>query len=99
MSAVRREWWLAALTDRLVWARVSEHESGIAHVLDASGNTHTYEDVQTAHAALMDAGFRAFDGLDAEDAAQMGFVLASASPPQGEDDEALVARMMQPLPK
>ena len=47
--------------------------------------------------ALLDAEFRAFDGLDEEDAALMGFDLDSVAPPQGDDEDELLAQMMQKL--
>ena len=48
-------------------------------------------------AALLDAEFRALDGMDDEDAAELGLPLAELLPPEG-DDEALIARMVQEIP-
>jgi hypothetical protein len=46
---------------------------------------------------LLDAEFRAFDGLDEEDAAIMGFDLESVEPPHSNDDEELLSLMVQKL--
>jgi hypothetical protein len=97
MSDVSREsWWLASLGRTIVWARLREREAGTAEVFDSDGNTLAYDSVDTARAALMDAEFVEFDGLDEDDALERGFSLAELSPPQGED-EALRARMVQQL--
>ena len=37
------------------------------------------------HTALLDADFRAYDGLDSDDADQMGFDLDEVAPPDGID--------------
>lgn len=95
MSAHDEQWWLAALGDTLVWARMRVLESGIAEVFDARGETLRYDDEDAARAALMDAEFRAFDGLDEDDAALMGFDLDSTEPPQAEDDEELLPLMTE----
>jgi hypothetical protein len=91
------EWWVAAIGDTLVWARLDVLESGIARVFDSSGEHPRYDDEQHARMSLLDAEFRAFDGLDEEDAAAMGFDLDSAEPPRGEDDEELLSMMVQKL--
>ena len=91
------QWWLAALGDMLVWARLRISESGNAEVFDARGETLVYDDEDSARAALLDAEFRAFDGLDDDDAAQLGFDLDSLAPPEGEDDEEWLALMTEKL--
>ncbi|MFC4727581.1 hypothetical protein [Coralloluteibacterium thermophilus] len=91
------QWWVAALGRNLVWARLRLRESGIAEVFDCDGNTLTYDSLDSARAALLDADFRAFDGLDADDAAEMGFSPSEIAPPQGEDEAALRAQMVQSL--
>jgi hypothetical protein len=48
--------------------------------------------------ALLDAEFRAFDGLDEDDAALLGFDLDEKEPPRGDSDEELLPRMIQKLP-
>ena len=78
-------------------APLSVFESGIAEVFDSSGERPRYDDEQQARMALLDAEFRAFDGLDEEDAALMGFDLDSVAPPQGDDEDELLAQMMQKL--
>lgn len=79
------QWWLATIGNLLVWARLRVRESGIAEILDSDGRTDTYDSEDSAHAALLDAEFRAWDGLDADDAAQMGFDLEDVAPPDGVD--------------
>ena len=97
MSAHDEHWWLAALGDMLVWARLRVLDTGNAEVFDARGETLVYDDEDAARAALLDAEFRAFDGLDDDDAAQLGFDLDSLAPPEGEDDEELLALMTEKL--
>lgn len=82
-------WWLATLGRNIVWARLRVREAGTAEVFDADGNTLAYDSEDTARAALMDAEFVAYDGLDAEDALARGFDLAAVRPPQAGSDEAL----------
>ena len=96
-QTARREWWLASLGRTLVWAQLRVREAGTAEVLDSDGNLLAYDSEDTARAALMDAEFVAFDGLDEEDALDRGFSLAEILPPQGEDDDALHGRMVQTL--
>jgi hypothetical protein len=91
------EWWLATLGRTLVWARLRVREAGTAEVFDSDGNTLAYDSEDTARAALMDAEFVAFDGLDAQDALERGFDLAEAQPPQADNDDALRAKMFQTL--
>ena len=91
------QWWLAALGDMLVWARLRVSESGNAEVFDARGETLVYDDEDSARAALLDAEFRAFDGLDEDDAALMGFDLDSTAPPEAEDDDDLLPLMTEKL--
>ncbi|MFC4821162.1 hypothetical protein [Dokdonella ginsengisoli] len=92
------QWWLAALGDTLIWARLSVLDSGIAEVLDNDGRVLRYDDETAARMALLDAEFRAFDGLDEDDAAVLGFDLDSVEPPSGDSDEDLLKRMVQKLP-
>ena len=89
MSTPRDSWWLASLGRTLVWARLREREAGTAEVFDSDGNTLPYDSLDTARAALMDAEFVEYDGLDEEDALQRGFSLAEVAPPQGEDAAVL----------
>ena len=91
------QWWLAARGDMLVWARLRVSESGNAEVFDARGETLVYDDEDSARAALLDAEFRAFDGLDEDDAALLGFDLDSTAPPEAEDDEDLLPLMTEKL--
>ena len=96
-STARDEWWLASLGRTIVWARLRVREAGTAEVFDSDGNTLAYDSEDTARAALMDAEFVAFDGLDEDDALERGFSLGEVSPPTGDDDDALRARMVQRL--
>ena len=90
------QWWLASLGRTLVWARLRVLEAGTAEVFDSDGRTQAYPSEDDARAALLDAEFVAFDGLDEEDALARGFSLSELSPPEG-DDEALRQRMVQSL--
>jgi hypothetical protein len=90
------QWWLASLGRLLVWARLRVKEAGTAEVFDSDGNTLAYDSEDSARAALFDAEFVAFDGLDEDDALARGFSLTEVQPPRGEDDE-LVPRMTQHL--
>ncbi len=91
----KSQWWVAALGDTLVWARLTELDSGSAQVFDCDGRTLPYADAAEARAALLDAEFRAFDGLDEDDADLLGFDLASIQPPSGDSDEDLHPSMTQ----
>ena len=91
------QWWVAALGDVIVWARLTVLPSGIGQVLDASGERLRFDDEEAARNALLDANFRAFDGLDEEDAAVMGFDLDSVEPPHANTDEELLPLMTEKL--
>lgn len=91
------QWWVASLGDTLVWARMRVFDSGLAEVFSADGETLRYDDEDSAHGALLDAEFRAFDGLDEDDAAVLGFDLDSIDPPEAENDEDLLRYMTQKL--
>ena len=93
----RESWWLASLGRTIVWARLREREAGTAEVFDSDGNTLPYDSPDTAHAALLDAEFVEFDGLDEEDALERGFSLDEVAPPMADSDEALRPRMVQQL--
>ena len=96
-STTPDNWWLASLGNTLVWARLREREAGTAEVFDSDGNTLAYDSLDTARAALMDAEFVEYDGLDEYDALERGFSLHEVKPPQARDDEALRGRMIQQL--
>jgi hypothetical protein len=91
------QWWLATLGRTLVWARLRALEAGTAEVFDSDGNTLAYDSEDTARAALMDAEFVSYDGLDADDAQARGFTLDEIHPPVAETDDALRACMFQTL--
>ena len=93
----RTEWWLASLGRTLVWARLRVREAGTGEVFDSDGNTLVYDSEDSARAALMDAEFVSFDGLDEDDALARGFSLDEVAPPRGDDDAALRAGMVQTL--
>jgi hypothetical protein len=95
--ATIEQWWVAVLGDVLVWARMRVLESGMAEVFSAEGETLRYDDEDSAHAALLDADFRAFDGLDEDDAAMLGFDLDEIAPPEAENDEELLPLMTEKL--
>ena len=92
------QWWVAAVGDTLIWARLTITDSGIAEVFDSDGGTLRYDDETAARMALLDAEFRAWDGLDEEDAALLGFDMEEVEPPHGDSDEELLARMVAKLP-
>ena len=96
-SGTIEQWWVTSLGDLLVWARLRVLESGRAEVFSAEGETLRYDDEDSAHAALLDAEFRAFDGLDEDDAVQLGFDLESVEPPEAGDDEELLTLMTEKL--
>lgn len=91
------EWWLASLGRTLVWARLRVRDAGTAEVLDSDGNTLAYDSPDTARAALMDAEFVAFDGLDEDDALARGFRIGEVTPPRAISDDALRPLMVQVL--
>lgn len=97
--AFNEQWWLASLGDTLVWARLRVLDTGRAEVFDASGETLRYDDEDAARAALLDAEFRAYDGLDDEDAGMLGFDLRTVSPPRAQDDARLLPLMTAKLRK
>ena len=90
-------WYVASLGRTLVWARLRVREAGTAEVFDSDGNTLSYDSDDTARAALFDAEFVAFDGLDEDDALARGFSLEEVSPPRAENDTALRELMVQSL--
>lgn len=96
-ETVEYQWYVASLGRTLVWARLRVREAGTAEVFDSDGNTLTYDSDDTARAALFDAEFVAFDGLDEDDALARGFSLDEVSPPRAEDDAALRHLMVQSL--
>lgn len=96
-EAIHESWWLATLGRTIVWARLREREAGTGEVFDSDGNTLSYDSMDTARAALMDAEFVDFDGLDEDDALQRGFQLSELAPPKAADDDALRVLMMQKL--
>lgn len=89
------QWWIASLGEGLVWARLRVLDSGVAEVFNAEGEVLRYDDEDAAQMALLDAEFRAFDGLDDDDATTMGFELDSVEPPQAENDEELLPLMTE----
>jgi hypothetical protein len=91
------QWWVATIGDRLIWARLRVLDSGVAEVFNAEGETLRYDDEDTAFTTLLDAEFRAFDGLDDDDATMLGFELDSVEPPQAESDEELLPLMTERL--
>jgi hypothetical protein len=92
------QWWVAAVGDTLIWARLTVTDAGIAEVFDSDGGILRYDDETQARMALLDAEFRAWDGLDEEDAAMLGFDLEEVEPPRGDSDEELLPRMVAKLP-
>jgi len=98
MSDNEPQWWVAAVGDTLIWARLTLTDSGVAEVFDSDGGTLRYDDETQARMALLDAEFRSFDGLDEDDAAMLGFDLEEIEPPRGESDDELLPQMVVKLP-
>ncbi len=96
-SQITTQWWLRLLGNTLIWARMQVTESGTAEVFDCDARQLPYDSEDSARAALLDAEFVALDGLDTEDAAQMGLHLETLRPPAGEHIEALREQMIQTL--
>jgi hypothetical protein len=92
------QWWVAAVGDTLIWARLTIMDDGVAEVFDSDGGILRYDDEAQARMALLDAEFRAWDGLDEEDAAFLGFDLEEVEPPRGNSDEELLPGMVAKLP-
>lgn len=93
----REQWWLAVLPRMLVWSRLRILDSGVAEVFDCDGRINIYESEDIARAQLLDADFRALEGMDADDAEAWGLDLEEIEPPRAEDDEDLRELMIQPL--
>ena len=91
------EWWLATLGRTVVWARLRVRAGGTAEVFDSDGNTLAYDSEDTARAALLDAEFVGYDGLDEDDALARGFSLDELAPPQAGDDDQLRPLMVHRL--
>lgn len=97
-DAPTTQWWLVGLGDTLVWARLRLFaDDGHAEVFAADGSTTHFESHQAGRAALLDAEFRAFDGLDEDDANALGFDLGSTAPPFADNDRDLLPLMTQQL--
>jgi hypothetical protein len=92
------QWWIAAIGDTLIWARLTITDAGIAEVFDSDGRTLHYDDETQARMALLDAEFRAFDGLDEDDAAMLGIDLEDVEPPRGDNDEEMLPQMIMKRP-
>ena len=98
MSYHEPQWWLAVLGDTLIWARLTLTDEGVAEVFDSDGRTLRYDDETQARMALLDAEFRAWDGMDEDDAAMFGIDLEEIEPPRGDSDEEMLQRMVVKLP-
>lgn len=92
------QWWVARVGNLLIWSRLRIRPAGTAEIFDSSGSTLSYDSPDSARAALMDAEFRAFDGLDEGDAMSLGLPLEVLAPPQAEESR-LALLMVQPLPQ
>jgi hypothetical protein len=94
---VSEQWWLARPEHLLVWARLQTTENGIAIVFDSKGEHLTYENEDIARAVLMDADFRAFDGMDEDDADELGLWMEELEPPHGNSEEELLPQMLRTI--
>lgn len=91
-------WWLTRLGNTLVWSRMQIRASGTVEVIDSSGARLNYDSPDSARADLLDAGFQALDGLDEDDALELGLPLSELVPPQGDEAE-LHLLLVQTLPQ
>jgi hypothetical protein len=92
------DWWLwSPEPGVLLWARLRLREDTGAELLESSGLTLRFDDLDSGRHYLLGADYRAFDGLDAEDAAAMGFALGAIAPPDAPDGPGLVRMMTQRL--
>jgi hypothetical protein len=96
-EGIREQWWLAVLPRMLVWSRLRVLDSGVAEVFDCDGRINIYESEDIARAQLLDADFRALEGMDADDAEAWGLDLEEIEPPRSEDEDELREQMIQPL--
>ena len=94
---VSEQWWLARPEHLLVWARLRVTENGVAFVFDSKGETLAFESEDIARAALMDADFRGFDGMDEDDADSLSLWLEELEPPQGDSDDDLLPQMIKTI--
>lgn len=100
----QQQWWIVTFGNRLHWARLTLLDDGSAEVFSANGETEHFPDEDAARAALFDAEYRAFDGIDEDDAELMGFDLDCVAPPHTgmdaseADNESLLEQMTQQLP-
>ena len=90
-------WWLVRVGQSVLWARLQVLPAGTALVIDSDGQQLVYDSEDSARAALMDAEFVAFEGLDEDDALARGFSLTEIAPPVARDDAALRTLMVQSL--
>ncbi|MBP7369907.1 MAG: hypothetical protein KA902_00555 [Arenimonas sp.] len=94
---VSEQWWLARPEHLLVWARLQVMESGIAIIFDSAGELLTYESEDIARGMLMDADYRSFDGMDDDDAEELGLWLDEMEPPQGSELDDLMPQMIRTI--
>ncbi|HRG16917.1 MAG TPA: hypothetical protein PLB00_13035, partial [Pseudomonadota bacterium] len=62
------QWWVVTFGDMLHWARLTVGEDGTVEVFSANGETERFPNEDDARVALLDADYRAFDGIDEDDA-------------------------------
>lgn len=93
-------WWLVRIGDQLLFARLRERPAGTAEILNAAGEIVHYDSADSARAALLDADFIAFDGMDDDDATLLGVSLEwlrTQLPDDGlADDSPVLRRAMSP---
>ena len=94
----RESWWvLDPVPGVLVWARLVERDDGGSEVFDSTGLTTRFADETAARMHLLDQAYRAYDGLDEDDALEMGFSLATVAPPRAATELELLRAMTQRL--
>lgn len=90
------QWWLWVPEPGIVlWARLRLREDTGAEVLESSGLTLRFDDLDGARHYLLSADYRALDGLDDDDLRDLGLPAGLPSPPEGAHDRELVPRMTQ----
>ena len=90
------QWWLLSPEpDFVAWARLRLREDGTFDLLEASGLSMRFDDADAARHFMLSAEYRAFDGLDADDAEALGCALDQLSPPVAPEGDELLAAMTQ----
>ena len=92
------QWWLAAPEHLLVWARLRVLRQRHRRTCSTATATRcTYDSEDIARAALMDADFRSLDGMDDDDADDIGLLARGPGAAAGRQRRRPVAQMVRTL--